>query len=124
MQLWHRRFGHTSPCVLIRTCRKNGIRYLADLKESDLHCKLWKIDKKTTFKPIGSIRSEHPLDLFYADVCHPCKIGGIQGERYVLSIMDDRSLRVSIYPIKLMSDVFDIVKSHNTRAENFLGRKL
>lgn len=82
MQLWHRSFPHISPSVLIHTCRENGVRGLADLKDNDFYCEVCKINKfrRPSFLPIGSIRSEHPSELWFADVCGPCRTVGKNGK--------------------------------------------
>lgn len=45
-------------------------------------------------------------------------------EKYFLSIIDDYSRRVSVYPMKLKSEVFDLIKNHILRAEKFLNLKV
>lgn len=101
---------------------ENRVRGLADLKDTNFYCEVCKINKFR--RSIGSMRSEHPLELFFVDVWGPCRTVRRNRERYFLSIMNDHSRRVSVYPMRLKSDVFDIVKSHITQAGNFLGRKV
>lgn len=126
MKLWHRRCGHVSPSILVHTSKNQGVRGLPSLGDVDFLCEACKLGKfrSVSFKSSNKIRSDHPLELLFADVWGPCRVEGRGGERYFLSIIDDFSRRVSVYPMKLKSQVFDIVKLHITRAETYLGRKV
>lgn len=86
-------------------------------------CKLGKL-KSVSHKYNKNIRSNHPLVLLYTDLWGPCRVEGRYGKRYFLFITDDFSHRVSVYPLKLKSDTFDVVKRHIIRAETYLKRKV
>ena len=77
-----------------------------------------------SFKSIGSIRTEAPLELLHMDAWETCKDKERNGETYFLSIVDDYSRRVSIYLIRDKTEVFRVFKNHVARAERFLERKL
>ena len=58
------------------------------------------------------------------DIWRLIKTEGRNGEWYFLSIIDDFSHRVAVYPLREKSEVFEVVKSHVARAERQLGKKL
>lgn len=124
--VWHKRFGHISPTLLVHTSRNDGVRGLPNIKDEEYFCEPCKINKfkRPSLKSLDQIRSTRPLQLLFADVWGPCKVVGRHGEKYFLSIIDDFSRRVSIYPIKMKSDVYDILKGHIIKAENFLDLRV
>lgn len=126
LSIWHRRAGHISPSILVHTARQNCVKGLPDLRDADFHCEPCKINKfrKKSFRSNNFRRAKNPLELLYADVWGPSKVPGRKGERYFLSIIDDYSRKVSLYPIMYKDDVFEIVKQHINRAENFLDRRV
>ncbi|GFR07054.1 retrovirus-related Pol polyprotein from transposon TNT 1-94 [Trichonephila clavata] len=46
------------------------------------------------------------------------------GEKYFLSIIDDFSRKAAVYPLREKSEVFEVVRLHITRVENFLDLKV
>ena len=126
MGVWHRRFGHICPEYILNTSKNKSVRGLPNLKNQDLNCEICKLNKhkRVSFKSVNSNRSKCPLDLIYADVWGPQETTGFNGEKYFLSVIDDYSKKVAIYPIKTKSQVCQVLKRHITRAERFIGNKL
>jgi transposase InsO family protein len=126
IELWHRRLGHISPSLMVNTSKKKCVRGLPDFRGENLQCDLCKLGKfrRVSFRPIDSIRTKAPLELIYADVWGPCHIEGRNNERYFLSIIDDFSRRVTLYPLHLKSDVTDIFIKHINRSENILNSRV
>lgn len=124
MEIWHKRLGHVSPSILEKTSRKDGVKGLPVLKGRKFFCEPCKLNKqrRVSFKPSTEIRSSFPLDLLHMDVWGPVRVTGNKGEKYYLSITDDFSRKVSVYPMREKSQVFDIFVRHITRAERFLDR--
>jgi transposase InsO family protein len=126
LNAWHKRLAHVSAEVIKQTSKSCGVKGLPTFKNIDLHCENCKLNKfrRVSFKPCNRIRSKRPLELLYADVWGPCKIEGRKGERYFISIIDDYSRRVAVYPIREKSEVPEILKRHINRAERFIGYKV
>lgn len=121
---WHRRYAHIGISTLVRTSRHRGVRGLPTFSTKSLFkCEPCKVNKfrRVSFKSIENVRSKAPLGLICADVWGPHKVRGRAGERYFLSIIDDYSRKVSLYPIIEKSEVADLVISHINRVENFLN---
>lgn len=127
LEEWHKRLSHVSAKVLIDTSRNNGVKGLPNFNSSCIldcnDCKLNKF-KRVSFKALHTIRSKAPLELLFTDVWGPYETKGKNGEKYYLSIIDDFSRKVSIYPMLDKSEVPDILKRHIIRAENFLNRRV
>ncbi|GFS83553.1 retrovirus-related Pol polyprotein from transposon TNT 1-94 [Trichonephila clavipes] len=58
--------------------------------------------------------------------CEDCEIGKTShdGNNYFLSITDDYSRKVTVFPIKRKSDVFNCFTRYQKRAERFLNNKV
>lgn len=123
---WHKRLAHISSEIIKQTSKSNSVKGLPNFRNIDLHCESCKLNKfrRVSFKSHKIIRSKKPLDLLYADVWGPCKTEGRKGERFFLSIIDDFSRRVALYPMREKSQVSEILKRHITRAERFLESKV
>ncbi|GFV13674.1 retrovirus-related Pol polyprotein from transposon TNT 1-94 [Trichonephila clavipes] len=56
--------------------------------------------------------------------CEDCKIASHDGSNYFLSITDDYSRKVTVFPIKRKLDVFNCFTRYQKRAERFLNNKV
>ncbi|GBM71737.1 Retrovirus-related Pol polyprotein from transposon TNT 1-94 [Araneus ventricosus] len=72
----------------------------------------------------GKIRSNKPLELLPMDLCGPIQNVAIGGYRYFLTITDDYSRKVNVYPVKEKRDVFKCFRSHQNRVERYLNSKI
>lgn len=127
LNLWHNKFGHANLDYIVRTSQLNAVKGMPMLKKlSNFSCESCRLNKhrKVSFYSIEAIRSKQPLDLLYLDVWGPFSIEGRRGERYYLSIVDDYSRRVALYPMTEKSDVFDIFERHVKRAERSLNLRV
>lgn len=126
VDIWHRRFNHINHQYLIDTSKKEAVRGLPSLKKNSTKCEICKVakQKRVSFKKIGKIRSKRPLELLHMDVCGPLPKKSISGHKYFLSIIDDFSRKVVVYPIKTKDEVFSCFKRFQTRAERFLNKKI
>ena len=125
-RLWHKRFCHINFDYLHHTGQISAVNGLPSFKERKLNCKCCKLAKnrRVSFKPIGRIRSNKPLELVHMDVCGPMPTPSRGGARYFLSITDDYSRKVFVYPMKRKAEVFDKFKQFQNRAERFLNTKI
>ncbi|GFV58697.1 retrovirus-related Pol polyprotein from transposon TNT 1-94 [Trichonephila clavipes] len=86
-------------------------------------CKLAK-SKRVSFKKTGAVRSKRPLELLHMDLCGPMPTERQGGNKYFLSIIDDYSRKVTVFPIRNKSDVFHTFIRFQKRAERFLSKKV
>ena len=70
-----------------------------------------------------TIRSKHILDLIHSDVWESPEIS-LGGTRYFMSLIDDYSRRLWVYPIKKKSDVFLVFKVFKAQIELETGKKI
>lgn len=124
--LWHNRFCHINQRYLVSTSNNECVKGLPGvslLKEDCLVCKVAKA-KRISFESLNSVRSKRPLELVHMDVCGPMPEVSVEGYKYFLTVTDDFSRKVTVFPIRNKSDVFDCFKKFQTRAERFLGKKI
>ncbi|GFX09416.1 retrovirus-related Pol polyprotein from transposon TNT 1-94 [Trichonephila clavipes] len=69
-------------------------------------------------------RSKAPLNLLHCDVWGPANVIGKRGEKYYLSVLDDYSRRMFIFPMCHKSDTYDILAKFIIRAERQLDLKV
>ncbi|GFT73384.1 retrovirus-related Pol polyprotein from transposon TNT 1-94 [Trichonephila clavipes] len=72
----------------------------------------------------GAVRSKRPLELLHMDLCGPMPTESQGGNKYFLSIIDDYSRKVTVFPIRNKSDVFHTFIRFQKRAERFLSKKV
>ncbi|GFW81384.1 retrovirus-related Pol polyprotein from transposon TNT 1-94 [Trichonephila clavipes] len=80
--------------------------------------------KRVSFKKTGVVRSKRPLELLHMDLCGPMPTESQGGNKYFLSIIDDYSRKVTVFPIRNKSDVFHTFIRFQKRAERFLSKKV
>ncbi|GFV36360.1 retrovirus-related Pol polyprotein from transposon RE1 [Trichonephila clavipes] len=71
----------------------------------------------------GAVRSKRPLELLHMDLCGPMPTESQGGNKYFLSIIDDYSRKVTVFPIRNNSDIFHTFIRFQKRAERFLSKK-
>ncbi|GFW26458.1 retrovirus-related Pol polyprotein from transposon TNT 1-94 [Trichonephila clavipes] len=104
--------------------KKSGLPRLTDNgKTHCIPCKLAK-SKRVSFKKTGAVRSKRPLELLHMDLCGPMSTESQGGNKYFLSIIDDYSRKVTVFPIRNKSDVFHTFIRFQKRAERFLSKKV
>ncbi|GFW71333.1 retrovirus-related Pol polyprotein from transposon TNT 1-94 [Trichonephila clavipes] len=74
-------------------------------------------------KKTGAVRSKRPLELLHMDLCGPMPTESQGGNKYFLSIIDDYSRKVTVFPIRNKSDVFHTFIRFQKRAERFLSKR-
>ncbi|GFU00743.1 retrovirus-related Pol polyprotein from transposon RE1 [Trichonephila clavipes] len=72
---------------------------------------------------MGAVRSKRPLELLHMDLCGPMPTESQGGNKYFLSIIDDYSRKVTVFPIRNKSDVFHTFIRFQKRAERFLSKR-
>ncbi|GFY40581.1 retrovirus-related Pol polyprotein from transposon TNT 1-94 [Trichonephila inaurata madagascariensis] len=127
LMTWHERFGHANVDYILKTSRLDAVRGLPKLKKSlnfeCVPCRLNKY-KRVSFQSIECTRSKAPLNLLHCYVWEPSNVIGKRGEKYCLSVLDDYSCRMFIFPMCHKSDTYDILAKFIIRAERQLGLKI
>ncbi|GFY00047.1 retrovirus-related Pol polyprotein from transposon TNT 1-94 [Trichonephila clavipes] len=127
IEIWHQRFCHVNNDYLVKTSKTDSVKGLPRLTDNGkthcIPCKLAK-SKRVSFKKTGTVRSKRPLELLHMDLCGPMPTESQGGNKYFLSIMDDYSRKVTVFPIRNKSDVFHTFIRFQKRAERFLSKKV
>lgn len=64
-----------------------------------------------------------PLELVHSDVCGKVDQKSLGGA-YFLTLLDDKTLYVWVFPLKTKDPVFERFKEWQVEVENFMGRKV
>ncbi|GFX95855.1 retrovirus-related Pol polyprotein from transposon TNT 1-94 [Trichonephila clavipes] len=127
IEIWHQRFCHVNNDYLVKTSKNDSVKGLPRLTDNGkthcMPCKLAK-SKRVSFKKTGAVRSKRPLELLHMDLCGPMPTDSQGGNKYFLSIIDDYSRKVTVFPIRNKSDVFHTFIRFQKRAERFLSKKV
>ncbi|GFX24399.1 retrovirus-related Pol polyprotein from transposon TNT 1-94 [Trichonephila clavipes] len=127
IEIWHQRFCHVNNDYLVKTSKKDSVKGLPRLtnngKTHCIPCKLAK-SKRVSFKKTGAVRSKRPLELLHMNLCGPMPTESQGGNKYFLSIIDDYSRKVTVFPIRNKSDVFHTIIRFQKLAERFLSKKV
>ncbi|GFU39193.1 retrovirus-related Pol polyprotein from transposon TNT 1-94 [Trichonephila clavipes] len=125
IEIWHQRFCHVNNDYLVKTSKNDSVKGLPRLNDNGkthcIPCKLAK-SKRVSFKKTGAVRSKRPLELLHMDLCGPMPTESQGGNKYFLSIIDDYSRKVTVFPIQNKSDVFHTFIRFQKRAERFLSK--
>ena len=84
------------------------------MKFHKFFCELCQLSKqrRISFRALGYRQVKWPLERLFMDIWGLIKTVGRNGERYFLSIIDDYSRRVAVYPLREKSEVFEVVRCH------------
>lgn len=123
---WHRRYCHINTKYLRETAKNESVFGVMENDIRDPNCDSCKVAKKKriSFKSIGKIRSQKPLQLLHMDICGPLPKASREGHKYFLSIIDDFSRKVIVYPLRQKSEALECFKKFQTRAERFQNAKI
>ncbi|ONK68536.1 uncharacterized protein A4U43_C05F12960 [Asparagus officinalis] len=121
--LWHMRLGHMSERGL-DILSKQGL--LCGQKTSKLdfyeHCVFGK-HHRVSFST-GVRRTKGTLDYIHSDIWGPFQVPSKGGARFLLTLIDDYSRKVWVYPLKHKSDVFATFKQWKVMIEKQRGKKV
>ncbi|GFW23633.1 retrovirus-related Pol polyprotein from transposon TNT 1-94 [Trichonephila clavipes] len=127
IEIWQQRFCHVNNDYLVKTSKNDSVRGLPRLTDNGkthcIPCKLAKT-KRVSLKKTGAVRSKRPLELLHMDLCGSMPTENQGGNKYFLSIVDDYSRKVTVFPIRNKSDVFHTFIRFQKRAERFLSIKV
>ncbi|GAU13002.1 hypothetical protein TSUD_173010 [Trifolium subterraneum] len=111
--LWHCRYGHLSLKGLNVLAKKDMVKGLPLLQESQDICNDCVIGKhqRDTIPKSTSWRASEKLELIHSDICGPINPSSNGGCRYFITFTDDYSRKTWTYPLKEKSSAFDVFKS-------------
>eukprot|EP00253_Pinus_taeda_P009682 PITA_09682 len=115
--LWHARFGRLNYESL-RMLKKNGVTGLPTiprkLKQCDV-CILVKHNKQS-FHDSHS-REHRKLELIHSDLCAPMPVPSANGDKYMMTFIDDYTRTCSVYLLKNKYDAFKTFKNFHAWIE-------
>ncbi|KAL4303976.1 hypothetical protein GQ457_10G014420 [Hibiscus cannabinus] len=121
IELWHNRLGHPSKQRMSHFAMLDS-----DIPSTGLHncdtCLLAK-HKRLPF-PISTSVSESIFDLVHLDVWGPFPVKSFYGHSYFLTIVDDKSRFLWVYPMGLKSEVKKFVAEFCAMVETHFSKKI
>ncbi|GAU46899.1 hypothetical protein TSUD_296780 [Trifolium subterraneum] len=117
--LWHCRYGHLSLKVLNVLAKKEMVKGLPLLQESQDICDDYVIGKhqRDTIPKSTSWRASEKLELIHSDICGPINPSSNGGCRYFITFIDDYSRKTWTYPLKEKSSAFEVFKRYKALIE-------
>nr|GEW17408.1 hypothetical protein [Tanacetum cinerariifolium] len=92
--LWHRRLSHLNFCTINHLARHGLVRGLPKLKFEKNHlcsaCAIGK-SKKKPHKPKSKDTNQEKLYILHMDLCGPMRVASVNGNKYILVIIDNYS---------------------------------
>lgn len=126
-ELWHRRLGHLSYGYMKKLIPiSEGLTLNSSKFEmSDGICDIC-IKSKQTRLPFNSerTRANRPLEIIHTDVCGPFEQSTWDGNKYFVSLIDDFTNFVMVYPIKGKFEVPSIIKEYIAEVEGKWNLKI
>ena len=121
--LWHIRLGHMSERGL-HVWSKQGLLCGQKTRKLDF-CEHYVFGKQQRVSfGIGVHKTKDTLDYIHSDVCGPSQVLSKGGASYLLTLIDNYSRKVWVYPLKRKSDVFATFKQWKTMIEKQIGKKV
>jgi len=106
--LWHFRLGHISnKCIYVIKNKFPFVKYNKSFVCDVFH---FAKQKRLSF-PIRTSKSKKYFDLIHVDIWGPSSIPSIHGHKYFLTIVDDYSRYIWIFPLKQKSKVVKVLEN-------------
>lgn len=125
-ELWHKRLGHIGYSNLNVMQSKEMAIGLPRFKADQRKCESCIISKhcRDPFPKESKTRTRDKLELIHSDVCGPMQNASMNGNRYLLTFIDDFTRMVWVYFLKAKSEVFETFKKFKKLVENQASRKI
>lgn len=123
--LWHKRLGHL--CRIGMNQLKNhevGVNFTKVDKSSCIACVQGKQARKPFKKLNPYCKATAPLELIHSDLCGPISTSSFQGNKYVLTFIDDYTRFIFVYFISSKTEVKRKFSTFQAFVENQLGTKI
>ncbi|GAB6033770.1 hypothetical protein CHUAL_013973 [Chamberlinius hualienensis] len=124
VKLWHKRFGHPGHGLLHQMSIKQVVTGMPRSLQDDLSlCEICERSKATRSKcvPIRDPQTTERLQLVHMDLWGPSPIVSKTGARYLLTIIDDFSRRVSVHALERKNQALEHFKKFKVEVEKQLG---
>ena len=126
---WHQKFGHLHLEGLLNLKRRQMVTGLEQLEKPgfNLNCQVChqgKMSKKPFPKIRNSPRSSQILELIHSDIVGPITPSTVQGCKYILTFVDDRSHYCWSYLLAHKDDTFSTFVEWKTMVERNTGEKV
>lgn len=106
--LWYERLDHANEHGLSNMARNGNaccFQWLSNTDASDFQSSVvWEASRTTIFKQRKTERASGLLDLAHTDVCGLIEVPSFGRARYFVTFIDDHSIWVVVYRIKLKSE--------------------
>lgn len=126
---WHRKMGHMNERDLkIALKNENLVGLHFDKNSSFGECeiciqgKLTRVPSKPCDKNVS--RTTQRLEIVHSDVCGPFKQPSLNGNKYIVTFIDDYSRYCRVYFIKQKNEVLQKFEEYKAEVENFTGNKI
>lgn len=126
IMLWHERLGHCNVNIIKKMVREKLVENCGPLQGKEMPCEPCILAKATrsTHPKLKSIRSKEILELIHSDVWGPAPVASRNGQRYILTFIDDYSRRAFCYPMRTKDEVFFKLKQFITFIERQTSKKM
>jgi transposase InsO family protein len=116
--LWHAIFGHINYDSL-RLLRKNGVSSFPTIPRKLKQCDACILGKhrKQPFHDSTS-RACRKLELIHSDLCGPMPVPSANGNKYIMSFIDDYTRMCWVYLLKDKSQAFETFKIFHVWIQN------
>jgi hypothetical protein len=125
MSNWHQRLGHLNGKAIQMLADKGmatGIKITGDEGGQCVSCIVGK-HKVSTSKQAGT-RATKVGGLVHSDLCGPLQVPSVSGCRYFMTITDDYSRYISVFPLRAKSDAFHAFEGYCNRFFNLHQRHI
>ncbi|CAJ2634874.1 unnamed protein product [Trifolium pratense] len=118
-QLWHLRYGHLNYKGLSVLTKKEMVKGLPVLQETNKTCKDCIVGRqhRNYIPKNANWRASEKLQLVHSDICGPIKPTSNGGSRYLITFTDDFSRKTWSYVLTEKANVLSIFKKFKASAE-------
>ena len=116
--LWHARFGHINYDSL-KILKQNGVQGLPTIPKKISQCDACILGKhsKQPFHD-SMFRASRKLGLIHSDLCGPMPFPSANGNKYIMTFIDDYTRMCWVYLLKEKSQAFDTFKNFHLWIKN------
>lgn len=115
--LWYAQFGHINYGT-IRVMKNKGIKGLPTILRKITPCDACILGKHCKQHFHSSFRASRKLGLIHSNLCGPIPISTANGNKYVLTFIDDYSRMGWVYLLNDKSHVFEVFKTFHLMIKN------
>ncbi|KAL8290226.1 hypothetical protein RQP46_003165 [Phenoliferia psychrophenolica] len=123
----HKSLGHPAIGRLTATVRNglaHGIDVLTNSPPEAIRCApcAQAKSKRSAFPQEHHVRAKHRIQLNYGDLMGKSRVAALNGERYAMIIVDDKTRKYWVIGLKKKSEAVDALKAWQVKVERRTGR--